>query len=405
MTILLPNGLPAAAVLRREGFDVGEASHPDGTRNHTRIGLVNLMPRKEATELAFARLLAQTGHPLELTLILPSTYQPRSTPPEHVDRYYRRWPDVRNEKLDAIIVTGAPVETLPFEQVDYWIELSAILRWARDEVGSGLYICWAAQAALYTFRGLPKSMLPEKAFGVFEQKVIATSPLTRGMGSHFPVPVSRHTEVRRERLDTPGLRVLACSDETGACIVEDRDNRAVCIFDHLEYAEDTLSLEYERDKTRGLPIEPPRNTIHGQSWGAHAALFFRNWVDAVVAQRDHPSAGDLPLTWLFATDREPAHHKPTVIFQSVSRPHLLCEVLNRLASLGISPLSARVLNPGHELTSAVIELYEAASGMMDAIAASLLHLSGSRRVIVRLPSGSGGIFRSRADTCRFAQAA
>src|SRR5215211_6949683 len=121
MTILLPRGLPAAEVLRREGFDVGEASHPDGTRSHTRIGLVNLMPRKEATELAFARLLAQTGRTVELTLILPSTYQPRSTPPEHVGRYYRRWPDVRDEKFDAIIVTGAPVETLPFEQVDYWM--------------------------------------------------------------------------------------------------------------------------------------------------------------------------------------------------------------------------------------------------------------------------------------------
>ncbi len=405
MTTLLPEGLPAAEILRREGFDIGAASHRERRAGHLRIGLVNLMPRKEATELAFARLLAQTGRPVELTLLLPQAYETRSTPREHLDRHYRRWPEVRHESFDAVIVTGAPVETLPFEEVAYWSEMKEILRWARDEVGAGLYICWAAQAALYAFRGIPKTMLEEKAFGVFDQTVLASSALLRGMGSGFPAPVSRHTEVQRKHLEVPGLTVLAASDETGACMVEDRENRAVCIFDHLEYADDTLSLEYERDQRKGLPTRPPHASASGRSWAPYAALFFRNWIDEVAGRRDRQGAEDQAISWLFDTKPEAARERPTVVFQCANRPHLLCEVLTRLAALGINPVSARIRVPGQLLTNVVIELHDAAAGMMDTIAASLLLLSGSRRVIIRMPGGSGGIFRPLADLRRLARAA
>lgn len=405
MTIVLSDQLPAMEILRQEGFDVSAASRAEPALNRLRIGLVNLMPRKEATELAFARLLAQTGHAIELTLVLPAAYEPRNTPHEHIERHYRRWPDIRDERFDAMIFTGAPVETLPYEDVAYWSEFRAMAEWAREHVGAALYICWAAQAALYVFRGIDKTLLDEKAFGIFEQAIVACSPLTRGLGRRFPVPVSRHSAIERKRLDAAGLRVLAESGETGACIVDDCDNRAVCIFDHLEYAADTLSLEYERDRHRGLSTRPPRNAGSGLAWEAYAALFYRNWLDGIVARREVSDAEERSISWLFAGDDRHLRHRPMVVFQSTNRPHILSEVLNRLAPLGLTPLSARVRTSERQLTSVVVESLDLAPELMESVAASLLVLSGARRVMVSLPDGSGGIFRSRPGCCSMARAA
>jgi len=405
MTIMLPDRLPAAEILRQEGFDTRETSRIEPTLDRLRIGLVNLMPRKEATELAFARLLAQSGHRIELTLILPAAYQPRNTSYEHIDRHYRRWPEIRDERFDAMIFTGAPVETLPYEDVAYWSEFRDMAEWAREHVGASLYICWAAQAALHVFRGIEKTLLPEKAFGVFEQNIVGRSPLMRGLGRSFPVPVSRHSTIERKRLAVSGLQVLAESGSTGASIVEDRDNRAVCIFDHLEYAADTLSLEYERDRLRGLPIRPPRNIEAGLTWDAHAALFYRNWLDGIAAQHEGTEAEERSLAWLFGTGNRRPCRRPTLVLQSANRPHLLSEVLNRLAPLGLTPLSARIRPSERQLTNVVVESLDLAPELMESVAASLLVLSGAQRVMMRLPDGSGGIFRSRPGYRSLAQAA
>src|SRR5689334_12883013 len=180
MAIKLPVGLPVADRLRGEGASVADNDDQSPPRPALRIALVNLMPRKEATELAFARLLAQCGSSVELTLVLPQGYQPRHVSADHIEQFYRRWPDVREMSFDGLIITGAPVETLPFEDVSYWPEIRQIFEWARTNVASSLYVCWAAQAALYALRGIDKYLLPEKAFGVFEQAVAApASPLTR----------------------------------------------------------------------------------------------------------------------------------------------------------------------------------------------------------------------------------
>ncbi|KAA2237561.1 homoserine O-succinyltransferase [Salinarimonas soli] len=281
--ITLPSGLPAARILDAEGLT--RTGRP-GSGRALRIALVNLMPRKEATELALARLLAGGGCDVELTLVVPGSYAPRTANPAHLARFYRRWPQVRDEAFDGLVVTGAPVETLPFTDVVYWREMREIVTWARANAGSTLYICWAAQAALNINRGIPKTLLPAKAFGVFEQHVLApASPLTMGLGPRFPAPVSRHAGVCETALAACGLAPLARSAEGGACLVDDPDNRAVLMFDHLEYDADTLALEYERDLAAGKPAHPPLMARPGWSWRPYAALFFRNWLDRVEACR------------------------------------------------------------------------------------------------------------------------
>ena len=290
MPISLPNGLPAASALAAEGVAVvsGAALRNGGTRP-LRICLVNLMPKKIATETQICRLLGATAIPVEVTLCVPDSYQSRSTPESHIAAFYRRWSQIRGEHFDGMVMTGAPIETLPFEAVDYWTDLCAMLEWARARVSASFYICWAAQAALYHFHGVPKHERAAKLSGVYRQRVMrADVRLFQGFGDDFPVPVSRYTEVRAADLPAT-VTVLAAGAETGLCLVEDRANRAICMFNHLEYDTETLRDEFLRDRLAGkqpaIPAnyfpddDPTRPTVN--VWRPWAHLLFGNWLSAI----------------------------------------------------------------------------------------------------------------------------
>ena len=297
MPIVLPEGLPGASALRAEGLDVQTRSAPVigeacEQGEFLRVALLNLMPDKVATETQFARLLAASPFPIHLTLVLPDGCTPKTTSSNHIATFYEPWSRVRSHRFDGLIVTGAPVEHLAFEQVAYWSGLKQILEWSRTHVRRSLFICWAAQAALYHFHGVPKRSLREKAFGVFSQDVIQPSaPFLRGFGPEFMVPVSRHTEVSVHDLPAvSGLRVLARSRESGLCMLEDQADQACFMFNHFEYDSNTLAEEYARDVARGSAVGPPVNCVAldrpGQTpsnpWRDHARLFFQNWTNEVA---------------------------------------------------------------------------------------------------------------------------
>lgn len=292
MPIALPRELPACGTLAAEGVDVRSADDPRRPgRRPLRICLVNLMPTKIATETQIARMLGGTPIPVELVLCVPDSYRSKTTPAEHIASFYRRWTQLRDEPFDGLVVTGAPVETLAFEDVDYWSELCAIFDWAQSGSIGSFHICWAAQAALYHFYDVPKHPLPEKMFGVFEHCVTgAGARLLRGFGEKFPVPVSRHTEVRAADLPArAGLAVLAASADAGVCLIEDRARRAVFMFNHLEYDTGTLADEFLRDRRAGKSIGIPPNYFPGDdpgrppvnSWRFYGRLLFANWLGEI----------------------------------------------------------------------------------------------------------------------------
>jgi homoserine O-succinyltransferase/O-acetyltransferase len=291
LAISLPNGLPAASVLVAEGVAVvGGAALRNGGARPLRICLVNLMPKKAATETQICRLLGGTAIPVEVTLCVPDSYRSRSTPESYIATFYKCWSQIRGEQFDGLVMTGAPIETLPFEAVDYWMELRAMLEWARARVVASFYICWAAQAALYHFRGVPKHERAAKLSGVYRQRVTrADSRLFQGFGDEFPVPVSRYTEVRAADLPI-GLTVLARSAETGLCLVEDRANRATCMFNHLEYDTETLRDEFHRDRLAGRQPAIPANYFPDDDltrpaanvWRPWAHLLFGNWLAEIA---------------------------------------------------------------------------------------------------------------------------
>jgi len=284
--IKIPDQLPARTTLETEGVMVmGETDAVRQDIRPLRIGLLNLMPDKISTETQFARLLAATPLQIELTLVRITDHVARNTSADHMAAFYRPWRDVRAERFDGFIITGAPVERLAFEEVFYWPELRAILDWTQSQVHRCFTVCWAAQAALYHFHGLPKRALPRKAYGVFRHRTLApTSPFLRGFSDTFDVPVSRWTEVCPTDLaKTNGLQVLASSDETGPCLVDDPDHRSLHMFNHLEYDTGTLGREYRRDGGDQVPAHyfpdddptrPPWN-----SWRSHAHLLFGNWIN------------------------------------------------------------------------------------------------------------------------------
>jgi homoserine O-succinyltransferase len=311
MPIALPSGLPARRILLAEGIDVvsgDELEHP------LRVCLVNLMPNKAATETQIARLLGATANPVELTLCVPDSYRSTKTPPAHIAAFYRTWSRIRDDRFDGVVVTGAPVETLPFEDVTYWAELCAIFDWAVSRNIAGFHICWAAQAALRHFHGVPKHRLAEKTFGVFRHRVTnACSPLLRGFGEEFPAPVSRHTEVRVADLPArAGLDVLAASAEAGLCLIEDRANRAVCMFNHLEYDAGTLGEEFVRDRSAGKRIAVPCNyfpdddpaRVPANDWRPYAHLLFANWLGEISRMARRHANDEANRQWVPATLRE-----------------------------------------------------------------------------------------------------
>jgi len=267
-----------------------------------RIGLLNLMPNKVSTETQLARLLGATPLQIELTLVRITDHVARNTPADHMAAFYRPWSSVRTERFDGFIITGAPVERLPFETVSYWRELAAIFDWTQTHVHHCMTICWAAQAALYHFHGTPKRGLARKAFGIFEHRsLVPTSPYLRGFSDHFSVPVSRWTESCTATLQaTRGLRVLADSEGAGPGFVEDSRHRTLHVFNHLEYDTGTLAEEYRRDGGGQLPAnyfpgDDPA-CAPGNSWRSHAHLLFGNWVNEIyqTAPFDAATIGAAP---------------------------------------------------------------------------------------------------------------
>lgn len=294
MPICIPADLPAARTLQDENIfvmDIDRAARQD--IRPLRILLLNLMPTKIATETQLARLLGNTPLQIELEL-LAVNHQPKNTPPEHMLSFYKHFSQVREDYFDGLIITGAPVEQMPFSQVDYWPELREIMAWSRSHVYSTLHICWGAQAGLYYHYGIPKRDLPEKMSGVFPHRVTHRgSILFRGFDDTFMVPHSRHTTVDREDiLRIPALKILAESEEAGVYAVSDDGGRQIFIMGHSEYDTNTLRDEYLRDKAAGLSPALPKNYFPGDddtcapvcSWRSSANLLFSNWLNYFVYQ-------------------------------------------------------------------------------------------------------------------------
>lgn len=290
MPIKIPHDLPARETLEQEGVLI--IRDTDAIRQDIRpmrIALLNLMPKKVETETQIARVLAGTPLQVEMTLFAPEGYTPKNTPLEHMLDFYRPWQAIREEKFDGLIVTGAPIEQLPFEEVIYWDELKRIFDWSLSHVHGLFALCWGAQAALYHFHGIPKHQLPEKRFGVFTHRVLDhSSLLMRGLDDEIDIPVSRHTENRRADLaGRDDLEVLIESEEAGLCLLHDRRLRHVYMFNHLEYDSTTLDAEYRRDLAKGEPIGLPRHYYPGDdparppvnTWRGNAHLLYANWIN------------------------------------------------------------------------------------------------------------------------------
>ncbi len=289
MPIKIPASLPAVDVLKREGVMV--MSEDQAARQDIRpmrIALLNLMPKKIETETQFARLIGATPLQVELTLVRPTEHISKTTSQAHIGAHYRPFQAIKGEKFDGLIITGAPIEHLPYEEVTYWDEMREIMDWSRSNVHMTFGVCWGGMAMLYHFNGIDKRMLAQKAFGCYPQKTLApASPYLRGFSDRFVIPVSRWTEIAQEDVDAdPSLVTLLGSEDTGPCLVEDPAHRALYIFNHFEYDSHTLKNEYDRDIARGKPINVPINYYPGDDptrppqnrWRSHAHLLYMNWV-------------------------------------------------------------------------------------------------------------------------------
>ena len=296
MPLNLPSRLPAVEILKSENIfvmDSQQASTQD--IRPLRIVILNLMPLKITTETDLIRLLSNTPLQIEVDFLKISGHISKNTPVEHMMTFYKDFSTLRNENYDGMIITGAPVEQMPFEEVDYWKEFSELFDWARTHVTSTLYICWEAQAGLYHFYGVPKYPLPQKMFGIFKHKVYDhQNPIFRGFDDEFYVPHSRHTEVRKSDIEkVPELTLLSESEESGVYMVMARGGREFFITGHSEYSPYTLDTEYRRDLDKGLPIEMPLNYYRNNDpkkgplvrWRGHANLLFSNWLNYFVYQQ------------------------------------------------------------------------------------------------------------------------
>ncbi|MFA6948111.1 MAG: homoserine O-succinyltransferase [Eubacteriales bacterium] len=295
MPIKIPSALPARGILEGENIfvmDETRALHQD--IRPLRIAVLNLMPTKITTETQLIRVLSNTSIQIELTLLRTASYVSRNTSEEHMNAFYKNFDDVRGERFDGLIITGAPVEEMEFSEVGYWEELCDIMQWSSTHVFSTLHICWAAQAGLFYHYGIPKYPLEHKMFGVFAHNTLAPShPLVRGFDEQFYAPHSRHTEVRAADIERAAqLDILAASDIAGVYLVADTDNKRFFVTGHSEYDFDTLGREYFRDRDKGLDIAVPYNYFPGDDpekrpknvWRAHANLLFSNWLNHFVYQ-------------------------------------------------------------------------------------------------------------------------
>jgi len=295
MPLNLPDKLPAIKLLQKENIFVMDASRASKQDiRPLRIALLNLMPVKITTETDLIRLLSNSPLQVELDFIKLSTHTSKNTPKEHMEAFYKDFDSIINHKYDGLIITGAPVEQMPFEEVNYWKELTEIFEWAKSNVTSSLFICWGAQAALWHYYCIPKYPLEKKMFGVFEHfKANSSNPILRGFDDIFYVPHSRHTEVKRDDiLKVPELTILSESDEAGVYMVVSNNGREFYLTGHSEYSPDTLGNEYKRDLSRNLPIEIPRNYYRDNNpdnepvvrWRSQANMVFINWLNYFVYQ-------------------------------------------------------------------------------------------------------------------------
>ncbi len=295
MPVKIPTTLPARAILERENIfimDEDRATRQD--IRPLRVAILNLMPTKVATETQLLRLIGNSPLQTNITLFYPNSHHSKNTPEEHLLAFYQPFSEIRDRKFDGLVVTGAPVEHLPFEQVDYWRELQSIMDWSLTNVFATLYICWGAQAALYHHYGVPKYPLPAKMFGVFEHRTTRNHvKLLRGFDDTFYAPHSRHTEVKRSDIEkVPELEILAESDEAGIYLVISRNGHQVFVPGHPEYDPLTLKGEYDRDISKGLPIAIPANYYPQDDpsqtpvvrWRGHANLLYSNWLNYYVYQ-------------------------------------------------------------------------------------------------------------------------
>ncbi|MHC5225489.1 homoserine O-acetyltransferase MetA [Ignatzschineria sp. LJL83] len=295
MPVKIPSKLPAYQVLKNENIFVMDDDRAIAQDiRPLKIAILNLMPLKEVTETQLLRMLGNTSLQIDPVFIATESYQPKNTDEAYLNAFYRTFDEIKDENFDGFIITGAPVETLPFEEVQYWEELTKIMEWADKNVFSTLYICWGAQAGLYHRYGVPKYDLEEKRFGVFEHDVLEKNvKLLRGFDDSFNAPHSRHTEVRREDIEKhDDLMVLAESDVAGIHIVANRDLRHVYVMGHGEYDADTLDREYRRDVDKGDEIAIPENYYKGNNpdngphvtWRSHGNMLFANWLNYCVYQ-------------------------------------------------------------------------------------------------------------------------
>jgi homoserine O-succinyltransferase len=310
MPVIIPETLPAREVLQGENIFVMDEHRADTQDiRPLRLALLNLMPTKISTETQLLRLIGNSPLQVEITLLHMESHESKNTPAEHLLAHYKTFSDVREQKFDGLIITGAPVEQMPFEEVDYWPELQDILDWQETNVFSTFHICWGAQAGLYHSYGIPKYPLPEKMFGVFPHRVlIRHEKLLRGFDDEFYAPHSRHTEIRREDIEqVPEVDLLSESDEAGVYIVASKDRRRFYITGHSEYDPLTLKGEYDRDVNKGLPIAVPRNYYPHDDpsqpplvrWRGHSHLLFANWLNYYVYQTTPFDVDQIPDGGIF----------------------------------------------------------------------------------------------------------
>ena len=295
MPIQIPNDLPAAETLKNENIFVMNQTRAQ--TQHIRpleIVLLNLMPTKIVTETQLSRVLGNTPLQVHLELMMISSHKSKNTPEEHLLSFYKTFDELKERKFDGMVITGAPVENLPFEEVDYWDELVRIMEWSKTHVHSTFHICWAAQAGLYYHYGIQKHPLPEKLFGVYRHHAdYKRAILLRGFDDTFWAPHSRHTTIDRADVEAvPGLKILASSDEAGVYIIINKEGRQIFVTGHSEYDPDTLEREYLRDKAQGLPIHVPVNYYPNDDdtkppivrWRGHGNLLYSNWLNYFVYQ-------------------------------------------------------------------------------------------------------------------------
>ena len=292
MPIKIPANLPAHAVLSAEGVMVMDPSHADRQDiRPLRIALLNLMPLKIQTENQFARLIGATPLQIELTLLRMTSHQTKNTSSDHMEQFYKPFSAVRDEKFDGLIITGAPIEHLDFQDVTYWPEMVEVMNWTQSHVHATLGVCWGGMAMINYLHGVKKYELPQKAFGCFRhQNLDPSSPFLRGFSADFVVPVSRWTEIKQDEISAvPGLKTLLGSSETGPCLVEDPAHRTLYLFNHFEYDSNTLKQEYDRDIANGTPINIPGHYYPGDDpsqtplnrWRSHAHLLYGNWINEI----------------------------------------------------------------------------------------------------------------------------